>query len=56
MRSTAVLHFLTDLGVQENRFQVAGFADTMPIALNTTPEGRAYNRRVDIIVLDEGHL
>jgi chemotaxis protein MotB len=55
-RSIAVLHFLTDLGVEERRFQVAGFADTVPIASNTTPEGRAYNRRVDIVILDEGHL
>ncbi|MDR2483859.1 MAG: flagellar motor protein MotB [Treponema sp.] len=55
-RSIAVLHFLTDLGVEENRFQVAGFADTVPIAVNDTPDGRAYNRRVDIIILDDGHL
>lgn len=55
-RSTEVLHYLSNLGVQENRFQVAGFADTMPIAKNDTPEGKAYNRRVDIVVLDEGHL
>jgi chemotaxis protein MotB len=55
-RSIAVLHYLTDLGVEENRFQVAGFADTMPISRNDTPEGRAYNRRVDIIILDDGHL
>jgi chemotaxis protein MotB len=55
-RSIAVLHYLSDFGIPENRFQVAGFADTMPIAANNTPEGRAYNRRVDIVVLDEGHL
>jgi chemotaxis protein MotB len=55
-RSIAVLHYLADLGVEENRFQVAGFADTMPIAGNDTAEGRAYNRRVDLIILDEGHL
>ncbi|MDR0784692.1 MAG: flagellar motor protein MotB [Treponema sp.] len=55
-RAISVLHYLTDIGVDEKRFQVAGFADTMPIATNDTPEGRAYNRRVDIIVLDEGHL
>jgi chemotaxis protein MotB len=55
-RAIAVLHYMTDLGVLEDRFQVAGFADTMPVAANTTPEGRAYNRRVDIVVLDEGHL
>ncbi|MDR1948735.1 MAG: flagellar motor protein MotB [Spirochaetaceae bacterium] len=55
-RSIAVLHYLADIGVPENRFQVAGFADTMPVADNSTAEGRAYNRRVDVIILDEGHL
>ncbi|MDR1352448.1 MAG: flagellar motor protein MotB [Treponema sp.] len=56
MRSINVLHYLTDIGVDENRFQVAGFAHTMPVSRNDTPEGRAYNRRVDIIILDDGHL
>lgn len=55
-RSINVLHFLTDLGVDEKRFQVAGFADTVPLASNDTAEGRAYNRRVDIVILDSGHL
>ncbi|MDR3170757.1 MAG: flagellar motor protein MotB [Treponema sp.] len=55
-RSIAVLHYLTDIGVEEKRFQVAGFADTMPVSTNETAEGRAYNRRVDVIILDEGHL
>jgi chemotaxis protein MotB len=55
-RSLSVLAFLTGVGAPENRFQVAGFADTVPVAKNDTAEGRAYNRRVDIIVLDDGHL
>ncbi|MDR3122396.1 MAG: OmpA family protein, partial [Treponema sp.] len=55
-RSISVLHYLTDLGIDEKRFQVAGFAATMPIASDDTAEGRAYNRRVDVIVLDDGHL
>jgi chemotaxis protein MotB len=55
-RSINVLHYLTDIGIDDQRFQVAGFADTVPLSPNTTPEGRANNRRVDIIVLDEGHL
>jgi chemotaxis protein MotB len=42
--------------VTERRFQVAGFADTMPLYPNDTEQGRAGNRRVDIIILDEGHL
>jgi chemotaxis protein MotB len=55
-RSISVLHYLTDIGIDERRFQVAGFADTMPVARNDTAEGRAYNRRVDIVILDDGHL
>jgi chemotaxis protein MotB len=55
-RATNVLHYLVDYGVNEGQFQVAGFADTVPLASNDTPEGRAYNRRVDIIILSEGHL
>jgi chemotaxis protein MotB len=55
-RSISILHYLTDLGIDEKRFQIAGFADTVPIASNSTREGQAYNRRVDIIILDDGHL
>jgi chemotaxis protein MotB len=55
-RSISVLRYLADFGIDERRFQVAGFAATMPLASDDTPEGRAYNRRVDIIVLDDGHL
>lgn len=55
-RAVNVLHNLTDFGAQESRFSVAGYADTRPIFSNETAEGRAYNRRVDIIILDEGHF
>ncbi len=55
-RAVNVLHYLADYGVAENSFSVAGYADTRPKFSNDTPEGRAYNRRVDIIILDEGHF
>lgn len=55
-RATNVLHYLTDFGSDEQRFSVAGYADTRPYYSNDTEEGRAYNRRVDIIILDEGHF
>ncbi|MCQ2591481.1 MAG: flagellar motor protein MotB [Treponema sp.] len=55
-RAVNVLHYLADYGVNENSFSVAGYADTRPKFSNETPEGRAYNRRVDIIILDEGHF
>ena len=55
-RAINVLYYLADFGVDENKFSVAGYADTRPKFDNNTPEGQAYNRRVDIIILDEGHF
>ena len=55
-RSRAVLRYLIGLGIDENNFQIAGFSSTVPVSSNLTPEGRANNRRVDIIILDPGHL
>ncbi len=55
-RAVNVLHRLVEYQVDEQQCQVAGFADTVPLASNDTPEGRAYNRRVDIVLLTEGHL
>jgi len=55
-RSINILKYLVEFGANEQQFQVAGLADTVPLADNATPEGRAYNRRVDIVILTEGHL
>ena len=55
-RAVNVLHYLSDFGINESQFSVAGYADTRPKFSNDTPESRAYNRRVDIIILDEGHF
>jgi len=35
------------------RLSAAGFAEYHPIASNDTPEGRAQNRRVDVVILSE---
>ncbi|MBL8966307.1 MAG: flagellar motor protein MotB [Spirochaetaceae bacterium] len=55
-RAINTLRYLADFGVDERRFRIAGFADTLPLASNDTEEGRAYNRRIDVIILDEAHL
>lgn len=55
-RAMNILHYLADYGVNENQFSIAGYADTRPKFTDDTPEARAYNRRVDIIILDEGHF
>jgi chemotaxis protein MotB len=55
-RSVNVLHRLAEYGADENQFQVAGFGATVPLMAENTPEAAAYNRRVDIIILSDGHL
>jgi chemotaxis protein MotB len=51
-RATAVVAFLVEEGfVAPDRLSVAGYAEHRPVADNETPEGRAANRRVDIVVV-----
>lgn len=51
-RATAVLRHLTEQeGVDPARTFSAGFGEYRPIASNLTPEGRALNRRADIVIL-----
>ncbi len=51
-RANAVLDLLCRrLNLNPDRFAVAGYADFHPVADNNTPEGRAHNRRVDIVIL-----
>ncbi len=39
-------------GVARDRMAVMGYADTVPLTKNETEEGRARNRRVDIVILN----
>ncbi|MCL2704680.1 MAG: flagellar motor protein MotB [Spirochaetaceae bacterium] len=55
-RAINVLYYLKDFNVDDKSMQIAGFSDTVPLATNDTEEGRAYNRRVDIIILSDAHL
>jgi chemotaxis protein MotB len=51
-RSIAVLQLLEErFHLDSSRFAVAGYAQTMPIASNDTEEGKARNRRVEIVIL-----
>jgi chemotaxis protein MotB len=43
--------FILDYQFAPARLSAAGYAEYHPVATNDTPEGRAQNRRVDIIVL-----
>ncbi|HEX4513419.1 MAG TPA: OmpA family protein [Polyangiaceae bacterium] len=55
MRAREVLVFLINAkdggGLPVQHWSAAGFADTDPVAPNTTPEGRQKNRRCELIVL-----
>lgn len=42
---------LIDRTIDENRLIIEGHADTVPLTDNDTPEGRAQNRRVEIILI-----
>ena len=51
-RATAIIrHFLTRFHFDPNRLSAAGYAEFRPVAVNTTPEGRLQNRRVDVVIL-----
>ncbi|MDZ4796842.1 MAG: flagellar motor protein MotB [Bryobacteraceae bacterium] len=53
-RSIAMLDLLTEkFGIPEARLAAVGYADTVAVDTNETEEGRARNRRVDIMVLNE---
>lgn len=51
MRANRVARFLMqESGLPENRFSVRGHASFQPVQPNDTPENRALNRRVEIII------
>ncbi|HJL18085.1 MAG TPA: OmpA family protein [Sandaracinaceae bacterium LLY-WYZ-13_1] len=50
-RGVAVVRFFIEQGMSADRLAAAGYADTQPVASNATEEGRAQNRRIEIIVL-----
>ena len=49
-RAQAVSDYLTRQGVQSVRLYAYGMGENSPIADNSTPEGRAANRRVEIVL------
>lgn len=56
LRATSIVRLLVSNGVEPTQITAAGHSKFMPVATNTTPEGRALNRRTEIILtpnLDE---
>jgi len=53
-RAQAVATYLVDTsGIQAFRVQATGFGDSRPIATNRTGEGRAQNRRIDVVIVPQ---
>lgn len=50
-RALVVAAFLREHGVPAARLSIAGFADTQPVAGNDSEEGRAQNRRIEIVLM-----
>lgn len=50
-RAQAVYNFLLSKGVGGNRMITQGFGSSQPVADNSTPTGKAKNRRVEIYIL-----
>lgn len=51
-RAAEVATLLTNKGVAESRLKIVGLGDSAPVEDNHTAEGRAKNRRVDILVTE----
>jgi outer membrane protein OmpA-like peptidoglycan-associated protein len=51
-RADAVVTYLSGRGVAPARLKGRGFAKEFPIAPNDTPEGRARNRRTEVVLPD----
>ena len=49
-RANSVKAYLEQLGVGSGRLTAQGFGKTNPVATNDTAEGRAQNRRVELVV------
>ena len=48
-RAEAVKNILIEFGVKSSRLASKGFGETVPIESNSTPEGKANNRRVEFV-------
>jgi chemotaxis protein MotB len=56
-RSIAILEILRDrFQIPESRMAVAGYGENAPADTNDTDEGRAHNRRVDLVLLSPDAL
>ena len=51
--TTVIRHMVHDLGFPQNELIASGYGEWCPVSSNETPSGRARNRRVDIVILNQ---
>ena len=51
-RAETAVEYLVRNGIPSERIKFVGYGATRPLSPNDTPDGRAMNRRVEIIVKD----
>lgn len=52
-RAGSVVRLFSEQGVPSARMVAIGYADNRPVDTNATPDGRARNRRVNVMILNE---
>ena len=52
-RAQTVRDYLVAKGIDPSRLTVKGYGESMPVADNSTPEGRSLNRRIEFKVLEK---
>lgn len=50
---SVLMYLMQEDGIRPERFSASGYGEHRPIMSNATPEGRARNRRVDIILVSK---
>ncbi len=53
-RAEAVVRYLADHGIQASRLTAKGYGETRPMESNRTSQGRAINRRIELVRKDGG--
>ena len=53
-RAEAVANFLRSQGIAEERIMARGYGEAYPVAPNQNAAGRQQNRRVEIVLMDQG--
>ncbi len=52
-RALSVVKTMIDNGMSSQRISAASYGDTQPVQSNETPEGKAANRRIEIVIVPD---